>query len=257
MADRIGTDRVDGSWIEAELKLLLRDEAAYDCVARALGHPTAVRQTNCFFEDDAGRLRAARIAVRLRAEGDARCLTLKGDDPESAEGGALARRIELEATMSEPAFEAALASGLELAPWLERFAREAGADPLPPPLARFLAAIHAATRDRRLACRARFDNHRAIARLTLADDAGALPIELALDRTLFPGGRVDHEIEVELDPEATGDPRLAPRVERALRRWLVEIGAGEATAAASKLARLHRALDAARPHAPRPKPGAR
>ncbi|MEZ4331173.1 MAG: CYTH domain-containing protein [Myxococcota bacterium] len=248
MPDRIGTDGVEAGWIETELKLLLRDETAYGRVAQALGHPAAVRQTNSFFEDDAGMLRAARIGVRLRAEGEARRLTLKGDVPAASEAGSLARRIELEAAMSQPEFDAALDSGLDLAPWLERFARAAGADPLPPPLARFLATIRTATLGRRLACRARFDNDRAIARLTLSDTEGDLPIELALDRTRFPGGRVDQEIEVELGPATppgtAGDPRLAPRIEQALRRWLEQIGAGEVTPAPSKLARLHRALAA-------------
>lgn len=232
-------------WIETELKLLLRDEAAFRRVVRALGTPAAVLQRNCFFEDDAGRLRAARIGVRLRAEGDTRRLTLKGDAPDGTDDASLVRRIELEAAMPRAEFESALRDGLDLAPWLDRFEAEAGPAPLPPALHRFLETVRSASGGRPLACRGRFDNGRAIGRLELSDAEGPLAIELALDRTEFPGGRVDHEIEVELDPETAADPAQTARIERALRRWLDSLGAGDVTPAPSKLARLHRALAAA------------
>lgn len=232
-------------WIETELKLLLRDEAAFERVARAVGSPTGVRQDNAFFEDDAGRVRAARIGVRLRAEGDTRRLTLKGDVAEGGAGGgegAVAHRIELEAEMTPAEFEAAFRDGLELAPWLDRFAAQAGPAPLPPALSRFLDALRQATGGERLRCRARFVNARALGRLALADAEGPLALELALDRTELPGGRVDYELEVELGPAVAADPAGAARIERALRRWLETLGAGDVRPAPSKLARLHAAL---------------
>jgi hypothetical protein len=245
-------------WIETEIKLLLPDEAAFRRVEDALGPREGVLQRNDFFDVEGGGLRAARIGVRLRAEGETRRLTLKGDLPDAASDAPLARRIELETEMTPVEFDAARADGLDLAPWLARFEVEAGPGPLPAALARFLKAIRSACGDRPLHRYAGFVNRRALHRLERTDEAGPLSIELALDRTEFPNGRIDHEIEVELGPEAADDPALARRIERALARWLAELGAGDVLPAPSKLARLHRVLDGA--PADRPvdaEPGAR
>lgn len=242
-------------WIETELKLLLPDEAAWERVRAALGPGRVVRQVNHFFDRADGALRAARIGVRLRAEDEDRFLTLKGDalpsGPDRASGDgrsgrgpdeALSRRIELETGLPEETFDAAIRDGLDLGPWLARFRGEAGAEPLPPALAGFLALLESTCRGRRLQRYAGFCNLRLIEGLALHDEQGLIPVEVALDRTELPGDRIDHEIEVELAGNP-GDPdELAARTERALHRWLSDRGVGTVVPAPSKLARLHEAL---------------
>lgn len=244
-------------WIETELKLLLPDEAAYERVRAALGPGRAVRQVNHFFDRADGALRAARIGVRLRAEDEARFLTLKGDalPPRADQAGAggradgdgrpdeaLSRRIELETGLPDEAFEAALREGLDLGPWLARFRGEAGAEPLPPSLDGFLGLLESTCRGQRLQRHAGFSNLRLIEDLALHDEQGLIAVEVALDRTELPGDRIDHEIEVELAGNP-GDPdELADRTARALYRWLADRGVGPVVPAPSKLARLHEAL---------------
>lgn len=244
-------------WIETELKLLLPDEAAWERVRAALGPGRVVRQVNHFFDRADGALRAARIGIRLRAEDEDRFLTLKGDalpsgadrasgDARTGSGRrpdeALSRRIELETGLPDEAFELAIRDGLDLGPWLARFRGEAGAEPLPPALAGFLALLESTCRDQRLRRYAGFCNLRLIEGLALHDEQGLIPVEVALDRTELPGDRIDHEIEVELAGNP-GDPdELADRTARALYRWLSDRGVGTVVPAPSKLARLHEAL---------------
>ena len=58
------------SWIETELKLLLPNRAAWQRIRAALGPGRVVVQVNHFFDRADGALAAARIAVRLRSEGE-------------------------------------------------------------------------------------------------------------------------------------------------------------------------------------------
>ena len=250
-------------WIESELKLLLPDAAAFERVRDALGDASVVSQKNHFFDRADGALRDARIGVRLRVESESadsgpagtqedplgargilRTLTLKSDG-EVASGGALAHRIELECEIDAASFDGALTRGLDLTPHLARFraessrADEGGA---PEALVRFLDRLESLCRGEILVLRAAFSNRRALQRVSLPDPAGAIEVELALDRTTLPGGRVDHEIEVELDAPS---PDEARRSERALRRWLHELGVDDVAPAPSKLARLHAVLDRA------------
>lgn len=229
-------------WIESEIKLLLPDEAAYARVRTALAPGRAVLQRNHFFDRADGALRAARIGVRLRAEGDDRLLTLKGGEL-AGSSDALVRRIELETDLPQDAFEAALHAGLDLRPWLARFRDGAGDEPLAAALERFLAGLESLCNETRLVRYGSFDNLRTIERLALHDEQGLIEIELALDRTELPGPRIDHEIEVEL-PGHPGEPEeLAERTARALERWLADRGIGPVVPAPSKLARFHAALE--------------
>lgn len=229
-------------WIETELKLLLPDAAAWDRVRAALGGGPIVVQHNHFFDRPDAALRAARIGVRLREEAGRLTLTVKGERARaeavagaSADAGAVAHRIELEGELPREALEVALREGLDLSPWLARWRAERSMPALPPELAGFLAGLEAALGDGRLVRQAGFVNEREALRLPLADEAGAFEVELALDRTLFPDGRVDHELEVEL----VGPSAFVDRVERAVRTWLAaELGI-EGRPAPSKLARLH------------------
>jgi len=233
------------SWIETELKWLLPDALAFERVRQALGPGRVALQVNHFFDRADGAFAAARISVRLRSEGDLHRLTLKGDE-RAASGGALSQRIELEADLTPAEFEAALARGLDLEAWIARLAPGSGkADTdaeraRAPELVLFLArlaALAAPGAGGPLRRHAGFTNRRESIATVLHDAAGPLAIELALDRTELPGGRIDHEIEVELGP-GTPSEITPERVERALVARLRTLGVGPLRPATSKLARL-------------------
>lgn len=240
------------SWIETECKLLLPDAAAARRVRDALGAGPVAVQENHFFDHRDGALAAARIAVRLRAEGDHRWLTVKGDEL-GRPGSGFSRRIELEVELTRAEFEAALAEGLELALWISRLAAAAPRDERSPALTRLLEVLGVSAQAGRLVRIDGFVNRRERLRLKRTDEGGEMTVLLELDETRFPGGsgtgdRIDHEIEVEIDAG-----RLDPeRVERALRRWLREIGVEDVRPAPSKLARLRAAGDRPAGRAPHP-----
>jgi hypothetical protein len=229
-------------WIETELKLLLPGAEAWQTVRSALGGSGVVVQRNHFFDRPDAALRAARIGVRLREEAGRLMLTVKGErarpaptESAAAVAGAVASRIELECELPPEALERALREGLDLRPWLARWRAERSTPTLPPELAGFLAGLEATLADGRLVRQAGFVNERETLRLPLVDAEGAFEVELALDRTRFPDGRVDHELEVEL----VGPSTFVDRVERAVRAWLAAHGGIEGRPAPSKLARLH------------------
>lgn len=228
------------SWIETELKLLLPDEAAWRRIRAALGPGRVVVQINHFFDCAEGAFAAARIAVRLRSEGQRNRLTLKGDELEAA-GGALSRRIELETDITKDELEAAVEGGFDLLPWLVRFeAGELGEIP-PPELRSFLDRVRALSPGRRLTRQAGFSNRRERLQVELRDHDGVFAIELDLDETRFSANRVDYELEVELDvAPARAEPRNRnpDEIERALRRWLRELAGIAVESAPSKLERL-------------------
>jgi len=230
-------------WFETELKLLLPDEAAWRRVREALGPGAVSLQRNHFFDGSDASLAAAGIAVRLRAEDGRFRLAVKGAERSAGRDG-VSRRIELEVAVPGAAFESALVSGLDLRPWIPRLAPPGADGRRPPEVERLLAALSAASRTAPLRRTAGFSNRRERLALTLSDALGALPLVVELDRTELPGGRVDHEIEVELD----GSPAMDPaRVERAVRAWLQAQGIAPSGPAPSKLARLRRALADGRP----------
>lgn len=221
-------------WLEREIKLLLPDAAAYERVAGALGPVSERLQINHFFDVPGDALRRERIGVRLRSEAGERWLTLKGASSPGA-ASALVERVELEVPIEAGAFEAALASGLDLSGWRARLERAAGSEatPTPPAVAALLERVSALCAGRRLARQAGFENRRKQASIALRDEAGPLPLLLQLDETRFPDGRTDHEIEVELDEHG---PEPA-RVQRALTLWLASLGVTGTRTASSKFAR--------------------
>ena len=77
--------------------------------------------------------------------------------------------------------------------------------------------------------------------IDMLDAIGELTSAVELDRTRFPGGRVDFELEVETSSEADG--RLE-RTRAALEDWLERDGGIQAFARESKLARFEATLEA-------------
>lgn len=229
------------SWIETELKLLLPDEAAWRRVRAALAPGRKVIQQNHFFDRADAALRAARIGVRLREEAGRATLTVKADRA-AASAGAVTTRIELESEFPAERVEGALRDGLDLLPWIARWRGEQAVAGVDPELAAFFAGLETLVDGERLALRMAFVNEREALRLPLRDAEGPFEVELALDRTSFPGGRVDHEIEVELEVEKERAADFVARVERAVRAWLASLGGIEGRPAPSKLARLDAVL---------------
>jgi len=232
------------SWREIELKLALPDEDAWHWVRERLTEPRVTPQSNHFFDSPGAPLQAAKIGVRLRREDERRLLTVKSDGQSETEGG-LSRRIELESVLPREAFDEALADGLLLDPWIENWRAElaASADDSAE-LEAFLTRLEHLTPEP-LQRFGGFDNERTIGilRIDLAD--GPQRIEVELDRTHFPGGRIDFELEVEFPtegPKETGHEALPKEVQRALIDRLGE-GGIHPFAAASKLARFQAILE--------------
>lgn len=229
-------------WIETELKLGLRGEHAWQRLRDRLGPGRIANQTNHFFDLPERPFRAARIGVRLRREDDARILTVKGAaDPASS---VIKRRIELESDVDVEVFDRCLAAGLDLRPWVAQWRRRVAADP---EIETFLERLETLAKDQLLRPFGRFTNRRETCRLELSDPDGPFEIELEIDRTEYPGGRVDYEIEVELKQARDGlrsaDTPIE-RTHRALVLWLEnEIGI-QTFAVESKLARLNEILEA-------------
>ncbi|HXE72503.1 MAG TPA: CYTH domain-containing protein [Candidatus Nitrosotenuis sp.] len=157
---------------ERELKYRLAGPADYQALLTELGRPCAqALQVNVYFEAPDGRIEAARSVLRLRCEGEARLLTYKRGLSQE-EGYFQAREVEEEV---DPATaERLLAGDLSEDLWalspLAALARDLGRCPL-----------HVRGRTENL-------------RLRFPLPGGDF---LELDRTVFPGGQVEFEVEVE------------------------------------------------------------
>jgi uncharacterized protein YjbK len=175
---------------EPELKFLLPNEAALRAIAKAAGkkRPRFARQENHFFDTRQRSLRKAKFSLRLRHEGKKWLLTLKGR-PARAKGARFFSeppQVERAVTASEAR---AILRGAKSA--LEALA---GTNSVERSL---LALAHRACRGAALEHAGSFANERARLPVRLAGAS----LLLELDRTHFPGGRVDFELEVEL-PES-------------------------------------------------------
>lgn len=228
---RVGSPPVNGP-IEREFKLRLPgEEALAALLARLLelgGVAAApVRQVNHFFDSASHDLRRARLALRLREEAAAFVVTLKG--PELGAPGVLSSRAEEELAIDAATARAILESRLDpLAALAEGPRGET-------PLVRKARGLVAGAPLERLGG---FENERLrVGPLRLPGAGSSGPLVFELDRTRFPGGRVERELEVEVPFEAATE-----EVERALRDLLDRLGIGFRPAP-SKAARLFRILD--------------
>ncbi len=152
-------------------------------LARELGPPRSLAQTNRFFDTADRRLRAARMNIRLRHENGRVLLTCKhkaADVPAGLVDG-VSRHQEWER-------------------WLEPELASGAADPAGRWTALLPAGVRTALGDAALEDLGGFANHR----LEFATARDGLAELLALDRTDF-AVRIDHELEIETaDPALTG-----------------------------------------------------
>ncbi len=225
---------------EVELKLRLSDESAWRRVRAELADPRAEWQENVFFDRPDRHLTVQKIAVRLRRAESGCRLTVK-TDPAPPGQSALTRRVELEVAIQATLFESACRSVLDLSPWISRWRVEnrnrGGTNP------EIETALDSLARSTSGGLRpmGTFRNERTRGHLTVGDGSELREWEIELDRTLFPGGRTDYELELEL-PANTSDA-TAEEVRRVLTRRLSDLNVETGTAP-SKLARLIAILDA-------------
>jgi len=215
--------------IEVEFKL--RIAGAGDLLALAAQLPAleaaltgrAALQLNHFFDTSDWTLQALACTLRLREESGRFVLGAKGPAETSADG-ALSRRAEEEVDVDVALARQVLAGRL---PPLEPLQARFGRDP-----ASLTARIANTLGERPLRHVGSFKNERRrIGPLELPAADGPLSLVFEIDRTEFPFGRVDHEIEVEVaaaDAERAGSA-LRALFQRAGLPW---------RSAASKAARL-------------------
>jgi len=204
---------------EIEFKFRVENEDALAAFARSLGlereHLVARRQQNTFFDSADGRLRDQGLALRLRVEDGHGTLTIKGKGVSHSEDGALTERFEAECTITRQELDAILAGSLPPLWCLQRSRNEIVEDGV----AYVLAALEGSD----LVSLGSFENERTT--LPAVElEVGGRPerVVFELDRTAFPGGRIDCEIEAEISPEADFEEmgaRLRALLARAGLEW--------------------------------------
>jgi len=230
------------AWRETELKIGLPDERAWRWVESRLSLAGIAAQDNYFFDTRDRSLRAAHIGLRIRREGDIVRLTAKGPSASTTDLS-ITRRVELERASSEPELAAALTAGVDLTSTVASWRATAPEDPKgSAAVAEFLNTLEAA--GPRFHSTGEFQNERRTGRLDLINEQGPCPITIELDRTRYPGGREDFEIEVEA---AAGEEADLPRIRDALLTWLEGEGRIQTFNAESKLARLEAILETREP----------
>jgi chromosome partitioning protein len=214
---------------EVEIKAALSGESAATALLAALppGSPApgpAREQLNHLFDTPRGALRAAGLALRLREEGGHFTLTAKG--PSAANGdAAVADRPEEEVTL-DAGWAYDLLGG-------RRSPLDVLRTRLAPARPALLDALEAAAGNKHLQRAASFRNvRRRVGPVRLAaGEAEPVELVLELDRTEFPDGRIEHEVEAEVPPEKAGD------AQRALEQLFAQAGLPWAPAT-SKMERL-------------------
>jgi len=241
----MSNSRTDMSpWLEIELKLGLPGENAWNWVRNSLGPGHVVEQVNHFFDGPDRMLQKRRIGVRLRSEisreaSTTRLLSVKSD-PSQHDAGPLSKRLEMESVLDSRDFDRAIQRGLSLDQWLPDWRRITPTEiPEHQALGELLDVLESANEAGPLECYARFANRREHLPFRCTDSEGPLEIEIELDRTEFPGGRVDFEIEVERTSERDESMQ---RTHRALVQWLETNGGIRPFSVKSKLARLNSLL---------------
>jgi uncharacterized protein YjbK len=214
---------------EIEIKRLLADDDAGERLIDALGAPVRAekRQVNHILDTEDGGLARARYMLRLRTEGATAVLTAKG--PSRALSTTTISRMEAETEVEADRVDELLSGAVEPLSLLRACLRdEAYAD-----LWRGLEEARAGRVLRAAGC---FETLRRVVDVTLPS---GLKLALELDRTSFPGGRKDIEIEIEVPGEAAVDE---------VEAWLEQLTreANLETAASSpKLTRFYEARERA------------
>jgi hypothetical protein len=194
--------------IEIELKRLLAGEGATDKLVAALG-PVAARkqQTNYVLDTDDFALHRQKYVVRLRFEDGSPILTAKG--PSRSAGDFTYARTEAEAEIERSIADCILSGDRDPVDLLR--ARESSPD-----LEDLWEGLERARRGRPLGVVGHFVNRRTTVPVVLP---GGLALQVEIDHTRFPDGRVDDEVEIEVPRED-----VVPTVEAWLNERAVAAG---------------------------------
>ncbi len=176
---------------EVELKRLLVGPKAGDRLIAALGAGVREEKTqrNHFFDRSDRRLGRARYSVRLRFEDHRAILGAKG--PSRPVGVSTASRDEAESDLESFEAEALVQGGIDPITTLRQRV-------LDPAFAGLWRGLEAAREGRALRNWGAFENVRRLVPVALPRGQ---PLLVEVDRTLFPGGRIDEEVEIELPRE--------------------------------------------------------
>jgi hypothetical protein len=207
---------------EVELKRLLVGEGAAERLIQSLGLVVAdKRQVNHLFDTGDGRLRQRHYSVRLRIEDESAILTAKG--PAERLSNDVSVRDEAEANIDSALGAEILAGRRDPVAALRERVKN-------PAFAALWQGLSEASAGQEVGLIGAFENRRRVVRACLPS---GLELNVEVDRTRFPDGHADDEVEIELP-----DIGLVPEVEA----WL----AGQARAAAvvtapatAKLARFY------------------
>jgi uncharacterized protein YjbK len=217
---------------EIELKFALTDAAELEKLSAALGGtagPT-VEQINHFFDTAELDLHREKHVLRLREEDRSRYLvTAKG--PGGSEDGALSERTELETNVDPSTAQAILEGSTSALSVLEQ---ALGAE------APLLKNLRTLAGGKALNSVGKFENTRTPQGVSV-DLGGGITrrVVFELDRTVFPNGRIDFEVEIEL--QAAEDEAERKRLAQAIRSLVEKAGISVRTAP-SKAKRLFDAL---------------
>jgi len=215
---------------EIEFKLLLEGAAALEAVAataerRGARRAGPVAQENHFFDTPSAALRGKGLVVRLRHEEGRHVLAVKGARLEGSDVRVHVRS-EHEAELDDSLAREILARGRLALALVEARLGEGGTE--------IAARLRAVAETDELVHVGSFRNHRL--RVGPLRVAGSPPLTLELDRTELPGGRVDYELELEVEEHAR------PETERLLAKLLAE-AAVVGRSATAKARRFFEALE--------------
>jgi uncharacterized protein YjbK len=207
---------------ETEFKVAVESERAFDALLRQLDLPArefhpSVQQLNHFFDTRNHALLAHGLTLRLREEAGRHTLTLKGEERRATADGTLTERLEEEVRLP---LEVALDVLQGTIPPREALAKRLGEAGAPA-----LRALDAALGGAELHYVGKFENRRTrLPPVSLDAGGSGVTVVFELDRSTFPGGAVEHEIEVELRAAgcdaAVVHASLVALLERAGVRWV-------------------------------------
>lgn len=210
---------------EIELKRRLVGHDAAERLLAVLGTVASdVEQVNHVFDTPDRGLNRAHYTLRLREEAGRFILTAKG--PSRGVSGSVSTRTEAEAEIERSVAEGVLAGQRDPLAELRRRATDAAFEPL-------WNGLEQARASNRLTELGEFRNRRRSVHVAISPE---LRVLVEVDRTRFPSGRVDDEVEIELPR-----PELAADVEA----WLEERAAAagvETQASTAKFGRFYAAL---------------
>lgn len=226
---------------EIEFKFAVADSRAFELLLQHLDLPdslleSGVSQTNHFFDSPSLCLHQHHFVIRLRQAGRSSTLTVKGERKSPAGlSGALTERIEEEVQLPAQAADDLLHG--RTAP------KQVIGDHFKDRAASLLQLVDGACPDDELIRIGQFCNvriHLPPVGLPVGDRSEHVSFEL--DSSTFPGGRIDHEIEVEITAQSD-----AAGIEAALIDLFRRAGIDWFTAS-SKAARFFDAIESASGH---------